>query len=64
MAKQTSEFFLTRSYKERPISAYAELQEAKFAAEASGYTATRHVVSSTTDMTKGSYEHNTTQRQP
>jgi isocitrate lyase len=49
MAKQTSEFFLTRSDKERPISAYAELQEAKFAAEASGYTATRHVVSSTTD---------------
>jgi isocitrate lyase len=33
---------LARDYKERGMSAYADLQEAEFAAEADGYTATRH----------------------
>ena len=37
-----SMFSLARGYKERGMSAYAELQEAEFAAEAHGYTATRH----------------------
>ena len=37
-----SMFQLARGYKERGMSAYAELQEAEFAAEAHGYTATRH----------------------
>ena len=37
-----SMFKLARSYKERGMPAYAELQEAEFAAEAGGYTATRH----------------------
>jgi isocitrate lyase len=37
-----SMFKLARSYKERGMSAYAELQEAEFATEADGYTATRH----------------------
>lgn len=37
-----SMFRLARSYRERGMSAYAELQEAEFAAEADGYTATRH----------------------
>ena len=37
-----SMFNLARSYKERGMSAYAELQEAEFAAEAYGYTAARH----------------------
>jgi isocitrate lyase len=37
-----SMFKLARSYKKRGMSAYAELQEAEFAAEADGYTATRH----------------------
>jgi isocitrate lyase len=37
-----SMFKLARSYKERGMSAYAELQEAEFAAEPGGYTATRH----------------------
>ena len=37
-----SMFRLARSYKERGMSAYAELQDAEFAAEADGYTATRH----------------------
>ena len=35
-------FNLARSYKESGMSAYAGLQEAEFAAEAQGYTATRH----------------------
>jgi isocitrate lyase len=35
-------FELARGYHERDMSAYAELQEAEFAAEARGYTATRH----------------------
>jgi isocitrate lyase len=35
-------FNLARDYKERGMSAYADLQEAEFAAEAYGYTATRH----------------------
>ena len=35
-------FELARGYKERGMSAYAELQAAEFAAEAHGYTATRH----------------------
>jgi isocitrate lyase len=37
-----SMFTLARSYKERGMSAYAELQEAEFTAELGGYTATRH----------------------
>jgi isocitrate lyase len=37
-----SMFNLARGYQERGMSAYAELQEAEFAAEAHGYTATRH----------------------
>ena len=35
-------FSLARSYRERGMAAYAELQSAEFAAEADGYTATRH----------------------
>jgi isocitrate lyase len=35
-------FELARGYRERGMSAYAELQTAEFAAEAQGYTATRH----------------------
>jgi isocitrate lyase len=35
-------FELARGYRERGMSAYAELQAAEFAAEAQGYTATRH----------------------
>ena len=35
-------FELARGYKERGMAAYAELQEAEFASEAHGYTATRH----------------------
>ena len=35
-------FQLARGYRERQMSAYVELQEAEFAAEADGYTATRH----------------------
>ena len=37
-----SMFTLARGYKERAMSAYVELQEAEFASEASGYTATKH----------------------
>jgi isocitrate lyase len=37
-----SMFNLARGYKERGMSAYADLQESEFAAEAYGYTATRH----------------------
>ena len=37
-----SMFNLARAYKERGMSAYADLQEGEFAAEAYGYTATRH----------------------
>ncbi|MBA2627219.1 MAG: isocitrate lyase [Gemmatimonadales bacterium] len=37
-----SMFQLARDYRERGMAAYAELQEAEFAAEANGYTATRH----------------------
>jgi isocitrate/methylisocitrate lyase len=37
-----SMFNLARGYKERGMAAYSELQEAEFAVEASGYTATRH----------------------
>jgi len=37
-----SMFSLSRSYKERGMTAYSELQEAEFAAEAVGYTAIRH----------------------
>src|SRR6516165_5087193 len=37
-----SMFNLARGYKERGMSAYADLQEGEFAAEAYGYTATRH----------------------
>ena len=35
-------FDLARKYKERGMSAYSELQEAEFAAEQAGYSATRH----------------------
>jgi isocitrate lyase len=35
-------FELARRYKERQMAAYSELQEAEFASEANGYTATRH----------------------
>jgi isocitrate lyase len=35
-------FQLARGYRERGMAAYAELQQAEFAAEADGYTATRH----------------------
>ena len=35
-------FELARGYKDRQMSAYSELQEAEFAAEEHGYTATRH----------------------
>ena len=37
-----SMFTLAQGYAERQMSAYVELQEAEFASEASGYTATRH----------------------
>ena len=35
-------FELARRYRERGMSAYSELQEAEFASEADGYTATKH----------------------
>jgi isocitrate lyase len=35
-------FELARGYKARQMAAYSELQEAEFAAEANGYTATKH----------------------
>jgi len=37
-----SMFELARGYRDRGMAAYAELQTAEFAAEADGYTATRH----------------------
>jgi isocitrate lyase len=37
-----SMFELARGYRDRQMSAYVELQQAEFAAEKSGYTATRH----------------------
>ncbi len=37
-----SMFNLSRGYRERGMAAYSELQQAEFAAEAEGYTATRH----------------------
>jgi len=37
-----SMFELARAYKARGMAGYVELQESEFAAEASGYTATRH----------------------
>ena len=37
-----SMFNLARGYKDRGMAAYSELQEAEFAAEADGYTATKH----------------------
>lgn len=37
-----SMYQLARGYRERQMSAYVELQEAEFAAEANGYTATKH----------------------
>ncbi len=37
-----SMFNLARGYQERGMEAYSELQQAEFAAEAEGYTATRH----------------------
>src|SRR3546814_12749525 len=35
-------FELARGYKDRGMAAYSELQQAEFASEAHGYTATRH----------------------
>lgn len=35
-------FTLARDYRERGMAAYAELQQAEFASETAGYTATRH----------------------
>jgi len=35
-------FRLARGYRDRGMAAYSELQEAEFAAEADGYTATKH----------------------
>jgi isocitrate lyase len=35
-------FELARGYRTRGMAAYAELQEAEFASEADGYTATKH----------------------
>jgi len=35
-------FELARDYKDRGMAAYSVLQEAEFASEANGYTATRH----------------------
>ncbi len=35
-------FELARGYKDRGMAAYSELQDAEFASEANGYTATRH----------------------
>ena len=35
-------FRLAKGYKERGMAAYSELQQAEFASEAEGYTATRH----------------------
>jgi isocitrate lyase len=35
-------FKLARGYRERGMAAYSELQEEEFAAEADGYTATKH----------------------
>ena len=37
-----SMFILARGYKDRGMSAYSELQEAEFASESDGYTATKH----------------------
>lgn len=37
-----SMFTLARGYRERGMAAYADLKQAEFAAEAEGYTATRH----------------------
>ena len=35
-------FELARGYRDRGMAAYSELQTAEFAAEANGYTATKH----------------------
>jgi isocitrate lyase len=35
-------FELARGYKDRGMAAYSQLQEAEFASEAHGYSATRH----------------------
>ena len=37
-----SMFTLANGYRDRGMAAYSELQQAEFAAEADGYTATRH----------------------
>ena len=37
-----SAFKLAKGYAERGMAAYSELQQAEFAAEAEGYTATKH----------------------
>jgi len=41
-APNRSTFELARNYKDRGMAAYSELQQAEFASEAHGYTATRH----------------------
>ena len=41
-ALNLSMFELARAYRERGMAAYSELQELEFAAEAHGYSATRH----------------------
>jgi isocitrate lyase len=41
-ALNSSMFNLARGYRDRGMAAYSELQEAEFAAEADGYTATKH----------------------
>jgi len=41
-ALNLSMFELARAYRERGMAAYSELQESEFAAEAHGYSATRH----------------------
>jgi isocitrate lyase len=41
-ALNSSMFNLARGYKDRGMAAYSELQAAEFAAEADGYTATKH----------------------
>lgn len=41
-ALNSSMFSLARGYRDRGMAAYSELQEAEFAAEADGYTATKH----------------------
>ena len=48
-------FTLASGYKKRGMSAYAELQEAEFASEAAGYTATKHQREVRSDAAKAGY---------